>query len=153
MRTQEIKKAYLSGKDVSLICKLLNITRSTFYYHKKKALESGDNWDEALLREKREEKEVRASEEYFLAKLINSFDEILKDEGNCSLEKLNKYAQTYWKLKAPRNDDEFKIKDRLKERGEQVIKEIANLALEQEEQKVIEFLSANSEEIIKRVFK
>lgn len=153
MKTQEIKKAYLSGKEVSLICKLLNITRSTFYYHKKKALESGDNWDEALLREKREEKEVKASEEYFLAKLINSFDEILKEEGNCSLEELNKYAQTYWKLKAPRNDDEFKIKDRLKERSELVIKEIANLALEQEEEKVIEFLSANSEEIIKRVFK
>ncbi|WP_305862500.1 DUF1804 family protein [Helicobacter cholecystus] len=150
---KEIKKAYLSGKEVSSICTLFNITRSTFYYQKRKAKESGDDWDEALLREKREEKEVRASEEYFLATLINSFEVALTQESKPSLEKLNKYAQTYWKLKAPKNDDEFKLKDRLRQRAEQTIKVIANLALELEEQKVVEFLSAQTEEIIKRVFK
>lgn len=150
---KEIKNAYLSGKEVSSICTLFDITRSTFYYQKKKAKEAGDDWDEALLRGTREEKEVRASEEYFLATLINSFEKALQEDGNPSLEKLNKYAQTYWKLKAPKNDDEFKLKDRLREKAELTIKELANLALEQQENEVVEFLSNNHEEIIKRVFK
>lgn len=152
-QTQEIKNAYLSGKEVSSICMLFNITRSTFYYQKKKARENGDDWDGELLREKRDDEEIRASEEYFLATLIDSFEKALQEDGNPSLEKLNKYAQTYWKLKAPKNDDEFKLKDRLREKAEATIKSIANLALELQESEVIEFLSNNHEEIIKRVFK
>ncbi|ANV98295.1 hypothetical protein BBW65_07050 [Helicobacter enhydrae] len=150
---QEIKNAYLKGKEISSICTLFDITRSTFYYHKKKAKEAGDDWDEAFLREKRGEEEIKASEEYFLATLIASFEKALLEGANPSLEKLNKYAQTYWKLKAPKNDDEFKLKDKLREKAELTIKELAHLALELEQKEVIDFLSTHHEEIIKRVFK
>lgn len=153
LHLKEIKKAFLSGKEVSSICTLFNITRSTFYYQKRRAKEAGDDWDEALLRGKREEKKIRASEEYFLATLIDSFEMALQRDSKPSLEKLNKYAQTYWKLKAPKSDDVFKLKDKFREKAELTIKAIANLALEQQENEVVEFLSANSEEIIKRVFK
>lgn len=147
---KEIKEAYLSGKDIASICTLFNITRSTFYYQKRKAKENGDDWDLDLLREARED--LKVSEEYFLSTLIHSFEKALQ-EGEPSLGDLDKYAQTYWKLKAPKNDDEFKLKEKLKSAIEQTIREIANLALALDHEVVVEFLSQNSDEIISRVFK
>lgn len=152
---EKIKTMYLKGVDINDICTSLNITRTNFYYHKKADLKKGYNWDEMALNVARDESSIKEREASFLKTLIDSFEKFISKSDELTpavLEKLHQYAQTYWKLKAPKND-EFSLQSKLEAVAKETIEGIAKLAIDEHNVAVAEFLAKNADEIIKRVFK
>lgn len=150
---QKIQELYLNGVEINDICTSLNITRATFYYHKNADLKRGINWDTLALNSVRSD--IKDKEARFLTVLISSFEKFIEKSDELSptiLEKLHQYAQTYWRLKAPKQD-EFSLQSKLEATAKETIEGIAKLALEEQNVAVAEFLSKNADEIIKRVFK
>lgn len=153
---EKIKDMYLNQIPIDDICTTLNISRGAFYYHKKEDLKKGINWDILLLENKRDIEDIKDKEAIFLKTLIESFEKFLQKSEELepeTIEKLHKYATTYWRLKAPKGDDEFALKQRNKKLIEKTLQTIGNLALDCENTEVVTFLSENAEEIIRLVFK
>ena len=153
---EKIKDMYLNQIPIDDICTTLNISRGTFYYHKKEDLKKGANWDILLLENKRDIEDIKDKEAIFLKTLIESFEKFIQKSEELepeSIEKLHKYATTYWRLKAPKGDDEFALRQRNKKLIEKTLQIIGNLALTCENTEVVVFLSENAEEIIRLVFK
>lgn len=153
----KIREAYIAGVDINDICQMFSITRGTFYYHKKADLKAGINWDYLLLNARRDVDSIKDKEAVFLSTLISSFEKFIEESKNGelsshTLEKLHQYAQTYWRLKAPKND-EFSLKDKLMRCAKETINEIAKIALEENNTIVCEFLSQNADKIINKVFR
>ena len=149
------KELYVAGKDISDICAALNITRQTFYYHKKNDFKKGIDWDALKLASLRSEDELENKEAIFINSLIENYEKFLKTAGEIelnpeTLEKLHKFAKTYWSIKAPRqvNEKEIALKT-----AKSVLESIANLAVLQKENAVAAWLSANSDEIVSMALK
>ncbi|MCX2717808.1 DUF1804 family protein [Helicobacter sp. MIT 21-1697] len=154
---EKIREAYIAGVDINDICQMHHIARSTFYYHKKADLKAGINWDYLLLNARRDVDSIKDKEAVFLSTLISSFEKFIEESKSdelspSTLEKLHQYAQTYWRLKAPKND-EFSLKNKLMQTAKETINEIAKIALEENNTIVVEFLGQNAEKIINKVFK
>ena len=152
---EKVKTMYLQGVDINDICTSLNITRTNFYYHKNADLKKGCDWDTLALSELRAGESIKEREANFLKTLISSFEKFIAKSDELEpavLEKLHQYAQTYWRLKAPKND-EFSMQGKLEAVAKETIEGIARLALEEQNTAVAEFLAQNADEIIKRVFK
>ena len=150
-----IKELYLNDVSVDDICIACNITRPAFYYHKNQDLKRGSNWDSIALRNARNAESVRDKEAVFLKTLIASFEKFIESSQELDagvLEKLHQYAQTYWRLKAPKND-EFTMQNKFEQAAKDTIKAIADLALAEENHEVVKFLSDNADEIINKIFK
>ena len=151
----KIKALYLSGTDINDICVSLGITRTNFYYHKNADLKKGCDWDALALSAVRDENSIKEREANFLKTLISSFEKFISKSDELDekvLEKLHQYAQTYWRLKAPKND-EFSLQSKLETVAKETIEGIAQLAIEEQNSAVAEFLALNVDEIIKRIFK
>ena len=128
----KIKEAYLEGMCIDDICTTLGISRGNFYYHKKENLKRGINWDILALNKERDTESIKEKEARFLKTLILSFEKFIEKSEELELEtieKLHKYTTTYWKLKAPK-DDEFATKEKMREIAQSTIKSIALIALE-----------------------
>ena len=149
----QIRDLYLKGVDVDGICEILHITKPVFYYHKNQEYKKGSNWDTIALRKARDEDEIKVREAVFLKTLIASFDKFIETQPEMSdetLNKLEKYAQTYWRLKAPTKADEFAVAGKIEQAAKDTIKAIGELALELENSVVCKFLSENADEILSR---
>lgn len=151
----KIQELYLNGVEINDICTSLNISRTSFYYHKNSDLKKGINWDTLALNSFRSEDNIKDKEAKFLTVLISSFEKFIQKNDELDekiLDKLHQYAQTYWRLKAPKQDD-FSLQNKLEAVARATIEGIAKLALEEQNKEVAEFLSKNADEIIKRVFR
>lgn len=153
---EKIKEAYLNGMQIDDICTMLNISRGNFYYHKKEDLKRGVNWDFLALDKERDTESIKDKEARFLKTLIISFEKFIDKSDELEpdmLEKLHKYAETYWKLKAPQKNDAFASKKEREHIAKKTIEGIANLALQEQNEAVVQFLSQNAELIIQSIFK
>lgn len=152
----QIKDAYLQGLSIDEICTTLGITRGNFYYHKKEDLKKGINWDTLALNKERDTESIKDKEARFLKTLIISFEKFIDKSDELepeTIEKLHKYAETYWKLKAPQKNDAFASRKQSEDIARKTIEGIAKLALSEENKAVVEFLSQNAELIIQTIFK
>jgi len=154
-KIQTIKKLYINGKTINEICKIAKISRATFYNLKKADLQDGTNWDDLAFTKAIDPSETKLSEKEFLTTLIRSFEDSLKNldyikEPNKRLSLLKEYANSYYKLKAPlKNDCKSAVLDAISK----TIYELSQIALEDDNKTMIEFLSSNAERIIQRVLK
>ncbi|GMB94354.1 hypothetical protein NHP21011_04460 [Helicobacter heilmannii] len=150
---ENIRTLYLQGKSYDYICQTLGISKSTINTYRKNAAKEGDDWDTLLLLNRRNTQNIAMSEAYFVGRLIDGFEAQLLHTPELSLHELAKYTKLYFQLKQPRNTDELKSKEQQYENAMRVIKAVAELALEQDNRAVVEFLSAQADVIIKAVFK
>jgi len=149
------KKMYVEGKNVSEIATALGIARATVYNYKKKDVERGVDWDDLAFSKAIDPSGVRLNEKEFLTTLIHNFEKALKgldaiEDPEKKLRLLNEYARSYYKLKAPlKNDCKSAIIDALTK----AVFSLSQLALEEDNKPVLEFLSAHETQIIEMVLR
>lgn len=154
-KKQTIKKYYIDGKSVAEICNIVGISRATFYNHKKKDLDDGIDWDDLAFSKVIDPSGVKLNEKEFLTTLIRSFEDALKnlddiEDPTKRLQLLKEYANSYYKLKAPlKNDCKSAVIDAISK----TIYELSQMALEDDNKIMVEFLSNNADKIIERVLK
>ena len=154
-KLQTIKKLYIDGKTISEICQIVGISRATFYNLKKKDLDSGIDWEELAFSKAIDPSETKLNEKEFLTTLIRSFEDALKnlddiEDPTKRLSLLKEYANSYYKLKAPlKNDCKSAVIDAISK----TIYELSQMALEDDNKIMVEFLSKNADKIIERVLK
>lgn len=154
-KLQTIKKLYIDGKTISEICQIVGISRATFYNLKKKDLDSGIDWEELAFSRAIDPSETKLNEKEFLTTLIRSFEDALKnlddiEDPTKRLQLLKEYANSYYKLKAPlKNDCKSAVIDTISK----TIYELSQMALEDDNKIMVEFLSKNADKIIERVLK
>ncbi len=154
-KIQTIKKLYIDGKTISEICQIVGISRATFYNIKKKDLDSGIDWEELAFSKAIDPSETKLNEKEFLTTLIRSFEDALKnlddiEDPTKRLQLLKEYANSYYKLKAPlKNDCKSAVIDAISK----TIYELSQMALEDDNKIMVEFLSKNADKIIERVLK
>jgi len=154
-KKQTVKKYYIDGKSVAEICNIVGISRATFYNHKKKDLDDGIDWDDLAFSKVIDPSGVKLNEKEFLTTLIRSFEDALKnlddiEDPTKRLQLLKEYANSYYKLKAPlKNDCKSAVIDAISK----TIYELSQMALEDDNKIMVEFLSNNADKIIERVLK
>ncbi len=154
-KKQTIKKYYIDGKSVAEICNIVGISRATFYNHKKKDLDDGIDWDDLAFSKVIDPSGVKLNEKEFLTTLIRSFEDALKnlddiEDPTKRLQLLKEYANSYYKLKAPLKND---CKSAVIDAVSKTIYELSQMALEDDNKIMVEFLSNNADKIIERVLK
>lgn len=154
-KKQTVKKYYIDGKSVAEICNIVGISRATFYNHKKKDLDDGIDWDDLAFSKVIDPSGVKLNEKEFLTTLIRSFEDALKnlddiEDPTKRLQLLKEYANSYYKLKAPLKND---CKSAVIDAVSKTIYELSQMALEDDNKIMVEFLSNNADKIIERVLK
>ncbi len=154
-KTQTIKKYYIEGKSIGDICNIVGISRATFYNHKKKDLDNGIDWDDLAFSKAIDPSGVKLNEKEFLTTLIRSFEDALKkldeiEDPTKRLQLLKEYANSYYKLKAPLKND---CKSAIIDAVSKTIYELSQMALEDDNKMMVEFLSNNADKIIERVMR
>ena len=154
-KTQTIKKYYIEGKSIGDICNIVGISRATFYNHKKKDLDNGIDWDDLAFSKAIDPSGVKLNEKEFLTTLIRSFEDALKkldeiEDPTKRLQLLKDYANSYYKLKAPLKND---CKSAIIDAVSKTIYELSQMALEDDNKMMVEFLSNNADKIIERVIR
>ena len=154
-KTQTIKKYYIVGKSIGDICNIVGISRATFYNHKKKDLDNGIDWDDLAFSKAIDPSGVKLNEKEFLTTLIRSFEDALKkldeiEDPTKRLQLLKEYANSYYKLKAPLKND---CKSAIIDAVSKTIYELSQMALEDDNKMMVEFLSNNADKIIERVIR
>ena len=149
-KKQTIKKYYIDGKSVAEICNIVGISRATFYNHKKKDLDDGIDWDDLAFSKAIDPSGVKLNEKEFLTTLIRSFEDALKkldeiEDPTKRLQLLKEYANSYYKLKAPLKND---CKSAIIDAVSKTIYELSQMALEDDNKMMVEFLSNNADKII-----
>lgn len=148
-----IKELYIDGHSPTDISVRLNCDRTTVYHHKRADKQNGIDWDE--LREQKQYNQITSTENFeedkkeFLITLFNAFkkakDEILniEDVGE-RVTKLNSFANNYRKFLNPSVHD---CKSTADKASRKTLEIVIDMAADQNEPKVIEFLSDHFEEI------
>ena len=154
-KTQTIKKYYIEAKSIGDICNIVGISRATFYNHKKKDLDNGIDWDDLAFSKAIDPSGVKLNEKEFLTTLIRSFEDALKkldeiEDPTKRLQLLKEYANSYYKLKAPLKND---CKSAIIDAVSKTIYELSQMALEDDNKMMVEFLSNNADKIIERVIR
>ena len=154
-KVQTIKKYYIDGKSVAEICNIVGISRATFYNHKKKDLDDGIDWDDLAFSKVIDPSGVKLNEKEFLTTLIRSFEDALKkldeiEDPTKRLQLLKEYANSYYKLKAPLKNE---CKSAIIDSVSKTIYELSQMALEDDNKMMVEFLSNNADKIIERVIR
>lgn len=154
-KIQTIKKYYIEGKSIGDICNIVGISRATFYNHKKKDLDNGIDWDDLAFSKAIDPSGVKLNEKEFLTTLIRSFEDALKkldeiEDPTKRLQLLKEYANSYYKLKAPLKND---CKSAIIDAVSKTIYELSQMALEDDNKMMVEFLSNNADKIIERVMR
>ena len=145
---------YVAGKTPIQIAAAFGVTEQNIYYHKKDDKKKGMNWDELRLAKMTDIKDIREKETSFISVLLHDYEEALESLKDLKpierLEALRKYATAYYKLKAPKEHSVTVDKIRV---AQDVISQMANLAVDLEYHSVIEFLSKESDTIIHSILK
>ena len=146
-----IKQLYLEGKSITDIATITGVTRQTIYAQKKRDLKEGIDWDELQLARAQDVSGTKMSEKAFLSSLIKSYEEALEGLNALSpkerLMLTTQYAQSYYRLKAPfKTDCKAQVMDAITKS----IYKISEIAIEEDNKAVIEFLSKHSEKIVQR---
>ena len=148
-----IKELYIDGYSPTEISTRLKCDRTTVYHHKKADKKEAIDWDE--IRDQKQYNQMTSSENFeqdkkeFLTTLFNAFkkakDEILniEDPGD-RISKLNSFANNYRKFLNPSVHDCKGMTDKA---SRKTIEIIIDMAADQNEPKIIEFLSDHFEEI------
>ncbi|PAF45541.1 hypothetical protein BKH46_09295 [Helicobacter sp. 12S02634-8] len=149
---EEIKEAYISNQSIGDICLAFDMSPSNIHYHRKKDLELGIDWIALRNENKRDLSDLERKKDLFLKKLIDAFEEILKDSGGEPLEPklLQDFANAYYKIISPKT---FDAKALIQKSAEETIATITHLALEQNKKEVANFLSENADLLIETILK
>ena len=149
---EQMKQLYINGTNISDISTLLHVTRQTVYAAKNRDLKKGLDWDELRLAKLQDVAGTKMSEKGFISHLIKGYEEAIDGLGELPakerLKLLEQYAQAYYRLKAPlKTDCKAQVTDAIM----QTIYKISELALEDGNKDVIDFLSKHSDKIVQRV--
>ncbi len=154
-KKKEAKRLYIQGNSIENICTILHISRPTFYYYKKLDNQKGIDWDDLAYAKALNKNEMLTSEKEFLTTLIRSFEDNLKaieeiEDVDKRLKLLERYSNSYYKLKAPSQKDCKTVKAKA---IEDTISKICDIAQRQKDTNVFNFLSNNAELILEEVSK
>lgn len=147
----EVLRAAYTQMTMEEMAKTYGISVQTIYYHKRADAKKGIYWEELKLAKLTSREEQEASEARFISTLISSFEAALEAGGDIDIEMLNKYATTYWRLKAPPKTDGLSAKINEKELALKVVKAIAAIAKELGAKEVLGFLNENAELIASKI--
>lgn len=149
---EQMKQLYIDGTNISDISTLLHVTRQTVYAAKNRDLKKGLDWDELRLAKLQDVAGTKMSEKGFLAHLIKSYEDAIEGldtlEPKERLNALTQYSSAYYRLKAPlKTDCKAQVTDAIM----QTIYKISELALEDGNKEVVDFLSKHADKIVQRV--
>lgn len=149
---ENIKELFINGMSITDIATTVNVTRQTIYAQKKRDLEKGIDWDELQLAKAQDVAGVKMSEKGFISHLIKGYEEAIEGLSELPakerLKLLEQYAQAYYRLKAPlKTDCKAQISDAIM----QTIYKVSELATEENNKDVIDFLSKHADKIVQRV--
>ncbi|WP_324171991.1 DUF1804 family protein [Sulfurimonas sp.] len=155
-KKEKAKKFYVEdGYGVSEIAGLLQVERGTVYYYKNSDYKKSIDWDELRYIHTMNPKATEDKERMFLSVLIQEFDkalvELKESDIEEKLQKLESFAQTYYKLKIP--DKKTNVKVQKTEIIKEVIKKISTIAIEEKHQEAAQFLSEHSERIVEDILR
>ena len=155
IQKEQLKNFYIDGMSVTDICSSLNISRDTFYYHKRAMLKKGIDLEEMRLANLRSQKNLAEKETEFLNTLIIAFESSIKDiekieDPEKKLETLTKYINAYYKLKAPKDID---CKQQVVEAISKTVYILSELAMDKNKPEILKFLHENSNLILEKVLK
>jgi len=140
---------YAQNIPLTQIATALGVSRQTISNWRKKY-----NWDEEILVDAVSSEELKAKEQRFIAQLIREFEaaqeEIEASDTPKKLALLEKYARTYYRLKAG-GDGALNRAKLTKETAYMTIKEIADMAISYQATTVAQFLSEHADEIVELV--
>lgn len=143
---------YAAGNSITAIATALGVTRTTIYNYRAADLKEGIDWEELRYLKQTDTSSVQESEKSFLSTLIINFENAMagiKDlEPKEQLALLTKYASTYYKLKQPSKGDSKAAKA---SGASEAIYALSQLAMEQQNEDVVSFLSEYHDVIIERV--
>jgi len=152
MKKKRAKSLYIDGNSITSIATALNVTRTTIYNYKAADLKEGICWDELRYLKQTNAASTREGEKNFLATLIINFENAMlgiKDlEPKEQLALMTKYASAYYKLKQPNKGD---AKGATADGATKAIYALSQLAIEQKNDDVINFLSEYHDVIVERV--
>ncbi len=152
MKKKRAKSLYLDGNSITNIATALGVTRTTIYNYKSADLKNGIDWDELRYLKQTNASSTDESEKKFLATLIINFENAMLSlndhEPKERLAILTKFASAYYKLKQPSKGD---TKGAKASGANEAIYALSKLAMEQNNEPVINFLSEYHDIIIERV--
>jgi AcrR family transcriptional regulator len=142
---EEVRYHYVElGRTVTDIANSLGISTGSVYTHIKNLGGLGK-----LNREKVENslniENIKAKEEKFLSALISSFDKALENDENLKPEKLERFAKAYQSITNAKNHNPERVR---REAKQELLINLKDLAIEEENQSVIDFMARNSEVLV-----
>ena len=150
---QAAKALYLKGEKISDIAITLGLSRTTVYGYKNRDKKNGIDWDDLRYLHATDQKDAQRNEQDFIALLIFQFeralDELNTAEPHDQIETLNKYVNTYYKLKRQQTDPKVSKAEVAKN----VIEEISSIAIKHNATAVIQFLSDHADEVVSTIIK
>jgi len=148
------RELYVSGRTALEIASALDVTEQAVYYHKNSDKKKGLNWDTLRIAKVTDIKDIKEKETTFLSLLLHEYEEAMESlkelDAVARLDALKKYATAYYRLKAPKETNAKVDKIRV---AQDVITQLAELAIDLNHTGTIEFLSQNSDSIIQSVLK
>ncbi len=152
-KTERAKQLYAQGHNITDIATTLGLTRTTIYTYRSADLQNGIDWDELRYLKQTSAKSTDESEKRFMGTLILNFENAMKDletEENPAkrLEILTKFVNAYYKIKQPGKAD---TKGAKAAGASEAIYTLSQLAIEQQHEAVVQWLSENHDLIIERV--
>lgn len=153
MRKQRAKVLYIEGKTITDIATALGLTRTTIYNYRKEDLKNKIDWDDLRYHNQTKANATQGDEKRFLATLIQSFENAMAEleeveEPEKRLNILTKFVNAYYKIKSPNKGD---TKGAMATGASQAIYAVSQLAIEQGNQSVVNFLSEYHDIVIERV--
>ena len=150
---QQSKDLYIKGNSITVIASLLGISRTSVYGYINKDKAQNIDWDELKFLKATDSNDAQRNEEDFVALLIHTFEKALEELNNSDpdvqIETIAKHIATYYKLKQQRDN----VKVNKADIAKLVLTELSRIALTKEATSVIQFLSANADEIVSTVIK
>ena len=137
------------GKGVGDIATALGTTRGNVYHHINQA-GGMDALNKKRVQRSISNESIEMREEQFLSKLIESFEKLLGEEDSIDLTptSLINFTRAYQAITSAKNHNPARIK---REARQEFLVAIRNLAEEQENESVFEFLSKNAEILVNAI--
>ena len=150
LKHRQAYKLYAQNIPLTHIATAIGVSRQTVSNWKKKY-----DWDAEILLDATDTEELKAKEQQFVAQLIRRWeeatDELEASDTPKKLELLQKFTQSYYRLKAAGGDCKFAREKLTREVAYQTIQEMAQIALHNQAREVAEFMSTHADEIVNLV--
>ncbi len=138
------------GKSVGTIANALNTTRGNVYYHINQ-MGGLEKLHKIRVQKSLNIENIQMREEQFLAKLIGVFEShINSDDEDIKLEPkdLIQFSKAYSAITSIKNQTPERI---IKQAKQDLLTKLQNLAIQQENMPVLDFLSSNAELIVSNI--